>query len=65
MMNINLNNPKEVREAGIQVLKETLGPVGMARFIQQYDSGNGDYTKEKQEDADVSIDEIEMALEVK
>lgn len=64
-MNINLNNPKEVREAGIQVLKETLGPVGMARFIQQYDSGNGDYTKEKQEEADVSIDEIERALEVK
>jgi hypothetical protein len=28
-------------------LKPSLGPVGMARFLQQYDSGKGDYTRER------------------
>lgn len=28
MLNINLNNPLEVRTIGIQALREALGPVG-------------------------------------
>lgn len=47
MLNINLNNPLEVRTIGIQALREALGPVGAVRFMQQYDMGYGDYTKEK------------------
>ena len=30
-------------------LKNALGIVGAARFLQQYDTGYGDYTKEKYE----------------
>ena len=43
-------------------MQEALGPVGMVKFMQQYDTGYGDYTKEKQEQPDVSLDEIDVLL---
>ena len=43
---LNVNNLYEIRKAGLQALKEALGPAGMVRFIQQYESGHGDYTNE-------------------
>lgn len=30
--------------------------------MQQYDMGYGDYTKEKQEQQDISLDEIDVLL---
>ena len=36
--------PAELRRAGIDALVRALGPVGMARFLQLLDSGQGDYT---------------------
>lgn len=62
MLNVNLNTPIEIRNAGMKALQETLGPVGMVKFIQQYDTGYGDYTKEKQEQAEISLDEIDRLL---
>ncbi|MBD5501464.1 MAG: hypothetical protein HDR10_09750 [Lachnospiraceae bacterium] len=62
MLNVNLSNPIEIRNAGIKALQEALGPVGMVKFMQQYDVGYGDYTKEKQEQPDISLDEIDMLL---
>ena len=62
MLNVDLNNPMEVRAIGIKALNEALGPVGVVRFIQQYDLGYGDYTKEKQNAPDISLDEIEALL---
>lgn len=50
--------PQEARTVGLQALKDALGPVGMARFIQQFDSGHGDYTKEKQNAPDIDLDEV-------
>jgi hypothetical protein len=38
-----------IRRMGIEALTEKLGPVGMVEFIRQFDSGYGDYTKERQE----------------
>jgi hypothetical protein len=35
--------PAELRRAGIGTLVRALGPVGMARFLQQFDPGRGDY----------------------
>lgn len=64
MLDVNLNNPLEIRTVGMQVLKEALGPVGMVRFMQQYDLGYGDYTKEKQNEPDVDFDEIDSLLKV-
>lgn len=62
MLKVDLNNPIEIRMAGIQALKDALGPVGMVRFLQQYDLGYGDYTKEKQSEPDIGINEIDALL---
>ena len=62
MLNVNLDNPMEIQAVGMRVLREALGPVGMVRFIHQYDVGYGDYTKEKQTEPDISLEEIEELL---
>ena len=62
MLNVNLSNPIEIRNVGIKALQEALGPVGLVKFMQQYDMGYGDYTKEKQEQPDISLDEIDTLL---
>ena len=62
MLNVNLSNPIEIRNVGIKALQEALGPVGMVKFMQQYDRGYGDYTMEKQEQPDISLDEVDMLL---
>jgi len=59
---INANNLLEIRKIGLQALKEALGPVGMVRFIQQYESGYGDYTEEKYQQPDLSVEEIDLVL---
>lgn len=61
-MNVNLDSLMEIRAVGMRVLKEALGPVGMVRFIHQYDVRYGDYTKEKQTEPDISLEEIEELL---
>lgn len=62
---INVNNLIEIRKIGLQALKEALGPVGMVRFIQQYENGYGDYTKEKYQQPDLTIEEIDAILKSK
>ena len=52
---LDVNSLVEIRRAGLQALKEALGPVGMVKFIQQYDKGCGDYTKEKYKQPDFTI----------
>ncbi|MDR0630127.1 MAG: hypothetical protein LBG24_10935 [Treponema sp.] len=59
---INVNNLIEIRKIGLQALKEALGPVGMVRFIQQYENGYGDYTKEKYQQPNLAIEEIDAIL---
>ncbi|MBI4746243.1 MAG: hypothetical protein HY786_06855 [Deltaproteobacteria bacterium] len=48
-MDIQTLNPNVVRKAGLEALAKTLGPVGMVRFLQQFEMGSGDYTKEREE----------------
>lgn len=62
MISVNLNNPLEIRMVGMRALKDALGPVGMVRFMQQYDLGYGDYTKERQSEPDIDINEIDALL---
>jgi hypothetical protein len=38
---------EEIQEAGLDALLERLGPVGMLRFLQQFETGQGDYTQER------------------
>ena len=53
----------EIRKRGIEALAKALGPIGMVRFIQSFDLGKGDYTKERfqwlEQHMDEIIDEIE------
>lgn len=39
--------PDQIRKLGYEALAEKLGPVGMVRFLQQFEMGTGDYTKER------------------
>jgi hypothetical protein len=43
---MSLHNPtmEELRRAGMEALARALGPAGMARFIQQFETGWGDYS---------------------
>jgi len=39
----------EIRQIGLEILAEKLGPVGMIRFIQQFELGQGNYTLEREQ----------------
>ena len=62
MITIDLNNPTEVRNAGMQALENALGRIGMVKFIQQFEPGYGNYTAEKCDMPDITLDEIEELL---
>jgi hypothetical protein len=38
---------EEIRRRGLAALARQLGPVGMIRFLQQFETGAGDYTTER------------------
>jgi hypothetical protein len=38
---------EQIRTKGLEALSRDLGPVGMVRFLQQYETGCGDYTAER------------------
>lgn len=46
-MSTEMLNPQNLRKLGLEALSSALGPVGMVRFLQQFESGTGDYTKER------------------
>ena len=62
-MKVNIENPAEVRIAGMLALKKALGPVGTVRFLQQFNQGNGDYTKEKYAQPEPSFEELDKELQ--
>jgi hypothetical protein len=43
----SLLNPVELRKQGFAALVKALGWVNAVRFLQQYETGEGDYTKER------------------
>lgn len=40
-------SPAVIRKAGLEAVAKKLGPLGMVRFLQQFETGRGDYTKER------------------
>ena len=49
----------DLRRAGIEVLKKELGVTDMIRFLQIFEKGEGNYTKDRKEWLEeLSIDEI-------
>jgi len=59
---LDTNNLTKVRQTGLQALKKALGPVGMVRFIQQFDTGSGNYTKEKYQQPDLTLEDMDAVL---
>jgi hypothetical protein len=39
---------EQIRRDGLAALRQRLGVVGMVRFLQQFEKGSGDYTKQRQ-----------------
>lgn len=59
MMIADATNLYLIRQTGIEVLNRELGPVAMIRFLQQYEKGYGDYSKERHEWIDkISVSDI-------
>ncbi len=47
----------EIRRHGLEALRSRLGRAGMIRFLQQYTTGEGDYTQSRKE----WVDHMSMA----
>jgi len=57
---------EEIREAGLKALLRELGPVGMVRFLQQFENGYGDYSVERHQWLDkFNIDTIIQEIQKK
>lgn len=46
-MNAAVMTLEQVRLTGLMALSRELGPVGLVRFLQQFETGHGDYTAER------------------
>ena len=63
-MNIEMKPLVEINQRAIKILYRELGVVDTIRFIRQYSTGFGDYTKERETIfADKSIDDIVAEIE--
>ncbi len=49
----------EIYRRGLEALRERLGRAGMIRFLQQFETGQGDYARQRHEWVDrLTLDEI-------
>lgn len=65
-MKVQPANLYQIRQKGLEVLHRELGPIAMIRFLQQYQVGEGDYTKERHQWLDkMSMEDILEAMRKK
>jgi hypothetical protein len=65
-MSTSTRSPEEIRQLGLTALTHSLGPVDTIRFLQQFDRGQGDYTKERNDFLDnPALDEVLQELKFK
>ena len=58
-MNAQTATLEQIRLRGLKALSKELGPVGLVRFLQQFETGEGDYTSERHAWLDgVTLDEL-------
>ena len=51
--------PEEIRQQGLEALRDRLGLVGMIRFLQQISPGTGDYTVDRRQWLDhLTLDDV-------
>jgi len=39
----------DIQRTGLEILSRELGPVGMVRFLQMFETGEGDYSRQRHE----------------
>ena len=50
---------EQIRQHGLEALRERLGRAGMVRFLQLFDSGSGNYAADRHEWVDsLSLDDL-------
>jgi hypothetical protein len=58
-MNTDYKTLYEIRTIGFEALLRELGPAGAIRFLQQYETGQGDYTRNRHKFLPkISVEEI-------
>jgi hypothetical protein len=63
MTNEPLSLP-ELRREGFRALLDRLGPADALRFLQEYDAGHGDYTREREALLkDLTLDDLLRSIE--
>ena len=56
----------QIRRKGLAALRQALGKAGMIRFLQQFETGSGDYARERHAWVDqTSLDDIRAAANSK
>lgn len=46
-MTVSELTPAQLRQRGYEALLRELGPIGFVRFVQQFEAGQGDYTRDR------------------
>lgn len=65
-MNIQTMTPQQIRVAGLEALSRELGLVGMIRFMQQFEIGQGNYSIDRHKWLDAySVDDIAKMIQEK
>lgn len=55
----------EIYREGLQALRDRLGRAGMVRFLQQFETGKGDYARERRTWVDrMTLDELRQLSRV-
>lgn len=63
-MNTATMTLEQIRLTGLRALSRDLGAVGLVRFLQQFETGYGDYTAERHLWlGEVSVDEVARDIE--
>jgi hypothetical protein len=58
--------PQQIRVAGLAALARELGLVGMIRFMQQFELGQGDYSRDRHQWLDqYTVDDIAKMIREK
>ncbi len=56
----------QIRAEGLDALRERLGRADMIRFIQQFENGSGDYTKERRRLVDsLTLEQIQSEWRIR
>ena len=58
-MTTTVMSPEQIRRTGLEALAKALGPVDLVRFLQLYETGSGNYSKDRHEWLDEeSLDDV-------